>query len=77
MELEQPDFLTPVRADQDGLGYATVYAVDEQGNVWRTRQVDGSRGEWRLFKKASEIVQPTLSWEQMLEMGRKQMEQGQ
>lgn len=75
MEPKEPTSLTTVKVEEQGLGYAIVYAADPDGNVWRTRQVDGVPGEWRLYKKASEIVWPTLSYEQMLELGRKRQEQ--
>lgn len=74
MESRQPESLTEVKTEWQGLTHAIVYATDPHGDVWVTRSIDGVVGEWRLFKKAEEIAQPTLSWEQMVERAKAQQE---
>gem|GEM_PF-5723058 len=36
MDIPQPESLTTVKVEEQGLGYAIVYAADPDGNVWHT-----------------------------------------
>ena len=72
--MEQPESLTVTKTVPEGLTRSTVYAQDPYGNIWVTRMIDGVEGEWQLHMKAKDVVWPTLSFEQMLELGRKQQE---
>ena len=66
---QKPEHLTLVKSEPIGLMGATHYAVDPQGNVWHCVEKNGRQSEWRLYKKASEVPQPTLSFEQMVRLG--------
>ena len=67
-EVEKPEFLRVVKEEPIGLLTTKYYAADPNGNVWCSVMSNGRQSEWQLFKRAEEIVQPTLSVEQVLRM---------
>jgi hypothetical protein len=55
MALEQPTELTVVKVVEHGLMTREVYAVDNDGNVWKCTEGMGDM-KWKLFKRADEVA---------------------
>jgi len=72
METEQPNNLNIVKSEPIGFMGCKYYATDPQGNVWFSTEINGKPGEWRLYKKASELPPAALSFEQMVKLGSQQ-----
>ena len=77
-QIKEPTNLTVTKRNHIGLDYEEIYEIysqDENGNIWKCIERDGVCGPLKLHKKAEDVIWPALSWDQMMEQGRKRQEE--